>query len=108
LTGLLAVLALGLTGCSSLRVRVTGDRDVRYQSAWTTTARGTETRSGRVPSTFSFQDEVTGWVQNSTGSGRMRVRVYGGMGVLLDETLVDSARRVVIERKGRGVSYRIE
>jgi hypothetical protein len=30
------------------------------------------------------------------------------MGILVDEILIDSGRRVVIERQGRGVSYRIE
>lgn len=95
-------------GCSSLRVKLSGDRGVRYQAAWTTAEAGTVTRSGTVPATLTFERDVTGWFQNPTASGTLRVRVYEGMGLLVDETIENSARRVVIERKGRGVSFRLE
>jgi len=99
---------LAAAGCSSIRVKVSGDRDVRYQAAWTTAAGGTTTRSGPVPSSFRFDEDVTGWFQNATGTGRFRVRVYEGLGLLVDETIENSARRLVIERKGHSVSYRVD
>lgn len=95
-------------GCSSIRVKVSGDRGVSYQAAWTTADEGTTTRSGTVPASFGFDGDVTGWFQNATGTGRLRVRVYEGMGLLVDETIENTARRVVIERKGRSISYRVE
>jgi hypothetical protein len=104
----LACCLAAITGCTSMRVKVSGDRGVRYQAAWTTPDGGTVTRAGTVPETFTFKSDVTGWFQNSTGEGEFRVRVYEGMGILVDEILIDSGRRVVIERQGRGVSYRIE
>jgi len=100
--------ALVLTGCSSVRVKLSGDVGVQYRAAYTTQEEGTTTRSGSVPASFRFDGEVVGWFMNATGSGRFRVRVYKGMGLLVDETVEDSARRVLIERKGRGVSYRVE
>lgn len=105
---LLGAVVFLLTGCSSLRVRVSGDKGVQYQAAWTTEAQGNVTRSGPVPATFKFPADVVGWFRNAGASGEFRVRVYEGMGVLVDETVVDSGRRVVIERKGKGVSFRIE
>lgn len=95
-------------GCSSIRVKLSGDRGVRYQAVWTTAALGTTTRSGTVPESFSFKEDMTGWFQNATGTGTFRVRIYEGMGLLVDETIENSARRVVIERKGGGVSYRVD
>ena len=105
---LTAGLALAATGCSSIRVKVTGERGVRYQAAWMTASEGTVTRSGVVPASFNFAGDMTGWFQNASGTGDFRVRVYEGMGLLVDETITGSARRVVIERKGRSVSYRFE
>ncbi|HAV64232.1 MAG TPA: hypothetical protein DCY13_17930 [Verrucomicrobiales bacterium] len=105
---MLIVALLLATGCTSVRVRLTGDRGVRYTAAWTTTEAGTQTRSGTVPATLTFKGDFSGWFQNAASAGKFRVRVYEGMGVLVDETTVDRARRVVVERKGRGVSYRIE
>ena len=108
-SSLVAICTVGaLAGCSSVRVKLSGDREVRYQAAWTTTSSGTTTRSGVVPASFSFDGDVTGWFQNATGSGEFRVRVYEGMGLLVDETLDGSARRFVIERKGRAVRFRME
>jgi hypothetical protein len=106
---MLACVAVALlTGCSTFRVRLSGDRGVAYHAAWTTPGGGTTTRMGTVPVSFTFDGNVTGWFQNASGSGKFRVRVYEGMSVLVDETLENNARRVVIERKGRGVSYRVE
>ncbi len=96
------------SGCNSIRVKVTGDRGVQYQAAWTTASEGTVSRSGLVPASFTFAGNMAGWFQNATGAGAFRVRVYQGMGLLVDETVEDSPRRVVIERKGRSVSYRID
>jgi hypothetical protein len=104
---LLFTALLTAAGCSTVRVKVTGDRGVRYQAAWNTAGEGTQTRSGVVPASFRFKQDFAGWFQNATGTGEFRVRVYEGMGLLVDET-TDGARRVVVERKGRGVSYRIE
>jgi hypothetical protein len=105
---LLAGTGLLLTGCSSLRVKVSGDSGVQYQAAWTTAGAGTTTRSGSVPATFHFREAVTGWFQNACGDGRFRVRVYDGLSLLVDETFENAGRRLVIEHQGRGVSYRIE
>ncbi len=105
---LTAGLAIAVAGCSSIRVKVSGDSGVRYQAAWTTASAGTTTRSGVVPASFTFDGDVLGWFQNATGNGAFRVRVYEGMGLLVDETFESSAQRVVIERKGRTVSFRID
>ncbi len=108
-SSLVAICTVGaLAGCSSVRVKLSGDRTVRYQAAWTTTSSGTTTRSGVVPASFSFEGDVTGWFQNASGSGKFRVRIYEGMGLLVDETLDGAARRVVIERKGRAVRFSVE
>jgi len=96
------------TGCTSVRVRLTGDEGVRFQAAWSTAQAGTQTRSGAVPTTLKFDGDFTGWFQNPTGAGELRVRVYEGMSVLVDERTGRSVRRVVVERRGRGVSYRTE
>lgn len=96
------------SGCSSVRVSLSGDPGVTYHAAWTTASIMTTTRSGRVPASFTFDGSFSGWFQNASGSGRFRVRVYQGMGLLVDESLENSARRIVIERKGKGVSYRVE
>jgi hypothetical protein len=105
---LTAGLTITAAGCSSIRVKVSGDPGVRYRAAWTTASAGTTTRSGVVPASFTFDGDVLGWFQNATGNGEFRVRVYEGMGLLVDETFENSAQRVVIERKGRSVSYRID
>jgi uncharacterized protein YceK len=105
---LFAGLVIATTGCSSIRVKVSGDPGVRYQAAWTTADAGTTTRSGVVPASFTFDGDVLGWFQNATGNGEFRVRVFEGMGLLVDETFENSAQRVVIERKGRTVSFRID
>lgn len=104
----LACVVLLLTGCSSVRVRVSGDPGVTYHAAWTTANVMTTTRSGKVPETFSFDGNFSGWFQNASGAGRFRVRVYQGMGLLVDESLENSARKIVIERKGKRVSYRVD
>lgn len=110
LTILLAAAGLSLlaTGCSTIRVHLSGTPGVEYHAAWSTRNVMTTTRRGKVPETFTFKDDFTGWFQNATGSGRFRVRVYQGMGLLVDQGLEDSGRKIVIERKGRRVSYRIE
>lgn len=108
----LSSLALGLllsgTACSSVRVRITGDKGVRYHAAWTPKDGSTQTRSGEVPASFKFDEDFVGWFQNAAGAGRFRVRVYEGYGVLVDESIDNTARRVVIERKGQSVGFRIE
>ena len=103
----LGVLLLG-TACSTVRVRITGDRGVRYQAAWTERNRGTQTRSGDVPVSFTFNEDFVGWFQNAAGAGQFRVRVYEGFGVLVDQSSDNTARRIVIERKGKSVGYRLE
>lgn len=105
---LLATLLPLATGCSTVRVRVTGDSGVRYTSAWTTAKGATQTRSGTVPATLTFKEDFTGWFQNTTGSGSMRVRIYEGMGKLVDQTIVNRPGRVVVERKNHGIAFRVE
>ena len=105
---LLAGVVLLGAGCSSVRVRVSGDTGVAYHAAWSTADVMTTTRSGKVPKTFWFDGNFSGWFQNASGEGHFRVRVYEGMGLLVDQSLENSARKIIIERKGKRISYRID
>ncbi|MBI1177146.1 hypothetical protein GC207_06865 [bacterium] len=105
---LLAGVVLLGAGCSTVRVRVSGDAGVTYHAAWSTADVMTTTRSGKVPKTFWFDGDFSGWFQNASGEGHFRVRVYEGMGLLVDESLENSARKIVIEHKGKRISYRID
>lgn len=92
------------TGCSPLRIKLSGDKGVRYQAAWTDD-KGNHAESGSVPKLYKFKDEkVVGWFRNLNSSGEFRVRVYQGWSLLVDETMVNSAQRVTVEKKGEGVS----
>jgi hypothetical protein len=100
---LLSMLVLA-TGCSPLRIKLSGDSSVRYQAAWTDN-KGNHTESGAVPKLFKFKDEnVVGWFRNLSSSGEFRVRVYQGWSLLVDETSINSAQRITVEKKGDNVS----
>jgi len=92
------------TGCSPLRIKLTGSDGVRYQAAWTDD-KGNHSESGSVPKLYKFKDEkVVGWFRNLSSSGEFRVRVYQGWSLLVDETSVNSAQRITVEKTGDGVS----
>lgn len=103
---LLLSLAVLATGCTPLRVKLSGDKGVRYQAAWTDD-KGNHALSGSVPKTFKFKDEkVVGWFRSLNSSGEFRVRVYQGWSLLADETIINSAQRITVDKKGDGVSIR--
>lgn len=102
------MVGLAAAGCSNVRVSLKGDSGVRYAAAWTSSEGGTQTRSGPVPASFKFDGPFHGWFQNATGTGALRVRVYEGFVTLVDLTIEDRPGRVFVERKDRGVSYRVE
>jgi len=97
-------MAVMATGCTPLRIKLSGDKGVRYQAAWTDD-KGMHADSGRVPKTFKFKDKkFVGWFRSLNSSGEFRVRVYQGWSLLVDQTNVDSAQRITVEKKGEGVS----
>ena len=101
---LLPAVVFMVTGCSPLRIKLSGTEGVRYQAAWTD-AKGNHSESGTVPKLYKFKDEqVTAWYRNLSSSGEFRVRVYQGWSLLVDETVVNSAQRITVEKNGDGVS----
>lgn len=93
-----------LTGCASMVVKLSGDKGLNYQAAWTDDT-GNHTQRGKLPETFKIRDEkYVGWFQNTTSAGEFRVRVYRGWSLLVDETVINSAQRITVEKKGNGVS----
>ena len=102
----LVVLAICLTvtGCARMVIKVSGDKGVNYRAAWTDDS-GSHTQRGPVPETFKVRDDkFVGWFQNTTSSGEFRVRVYRGWSLLVDETMINSAQRISVEKRGDGVA----
>lgn len=100
------VLLVGLvTGCSSVRVRLSGTEGSRYQAAWSTDEEGLKQQSGELPASITLpKGEVSGWFESKTSGAMFRVRVYQGWSKIYDLEMNDGGRRVVVETIGNSVS----